>query len=762
MYLKEPLFFKELKSLREQIPELEKQEGGRAALWKLLRNSARTAPESFPWYTPFVAVVTGEKEDRERAKRVIRLYLQKLQPMRYLSGLQFHFWCFAFPHAKWALYFQWLCSDGVFTPEERKEMEEQFISCSFLNFYYGMNTKPDPECVDNQTLSLALSCALVGYIFKTDGESKLAEIMYRDGMRRLPGIIGAMPVSGYSGEGSTYMDCVNGPAIPLAVELLTQVTGDRDVFNTPFEPNGTKPCKVLEMIAREWMPGGLLLPWDSYGYQYGTRSAVSYAAKKTGAGEYLDILEHKCVWTYDVGIGWAYDDLVWTMAWWPEHTDQKKEKKWFDKQVGGILESEDSERYLMQMWDDSGVGMPARMHMNPNAVILNGYKTPLSADGTKKDGMRTRFEFPDAYREVGNLTIGETTRYNFGDACAGGHSVLIVDGNESMRVISELPQSLNAGADFSEASVQAEVTPVYQAIWPDIKKVVRKSRMHQDTFFTVEDLFLAETEHEVAARFLLRPDFAETKRGVKIETPEGVTLHLFDLCGEPAVRKEEAAYYPKQPDGHCVIADFCEKGRVIRHLFAAFISRTRRMEEYETDFACIADPDRRMEYKEAAERLKTPDAVVPLRLPAYMEAEVPAAGRFWYRKKIEKRPGEAWLVLPRGLIDPVLFIDGQEMDLSRFEVSKTLMPSHVKLPADLNEKTSFEFLFRVDVTTSHYETNENGMTVSVNGGVALCYPCEEETVETAEYDGREIRIVTNQNEYRSEYRLMQEDDYVCI
>ena len=54
--------------------------------------------------------------------------------------------------------------------------------------------------------------------------------MLEDGLRRLPVVIGDMPASGYSGEGSAYMDCVNGPAMPLAVELLERVTGGAMCF----------------------------------------------------------------------------------------------------------------------------------------------------------------------------------------------------------------------------------------------------------------------------------------------------------------------------------------------------------------------------------------------------------------------------------------------------------------------------------------------------------------------------------------------------
>ena len=52
-----------------------------------------------------------------------------------------------------------------------------------------MRTKPEPECVDNQALSLCLSTTIVGYLFSQgDSPSEMAKLMLRDGLRRLPGV----------------------------------------------------------------------------------------------------------------------------------------------------------------------------------------------------------------------------------------------------------------------------------------------------------------------------------------------------------------------------------------------------------------------------------------------------------------------------------------------------------------------------------------------------------------------------------------------
>lgn len=758
MYLEDPIFAENKKELRKEIRAIEHGTERRARLWRMMKRCARTAPLSFPWYTPIVALITEEEEDIRNAKQVLHLYLQKLEPMSFYSGLQYHFWCFAFPHAKWAIYFQWLCTLNAYTEEERKEISGKFLSYQFLNFYSGMNTKPDPECVDNQTLSLALSCTLIGYLFSRGEETdEIAELMYRDGLRRLPGIIGAMPKSGYSGEGSTYMDCVNAPAIPLSIELLSRITGDPELFWKEFEPNHCRPVQILEATARAWMPGGLQLPWDNYGYQYGTRSAMAYAAAKTGKGEFFEILEKQSTWSYDVGIGWAYDDLPWTLIWWPlSGAKTKKEKNWYHPEVGGILESKDSNRYLMQMWDDAGVGMPARMHVNPNAVILNGYGIPLSADGVKTDGGCERFCFEDTYREVGFLNIGESVRYNYGDGCAGAHSVILLDNWEGMRVMKKHPQRAENSADLEKNCIYSDVTPVYREHWSDVEKVARKSSLCHEKFFLIEDYVKAEKEHTITSRFLLRPELVPEENGIKIRTPEGVTLHLLDVLGCQEIQSEAVEAFPKRPEEHCVLTDFNSRGKKARRLFLAFISNTIEEGEKERNVACISDPKQCYSYEEARELLKNPQARVDMEYPAYMEANLPVCKRWWYHKTVAKQNGESYLVLPRGLRNPALWINGKKIDLEPFSQSEVLIRPHVKVPEEFREDETIDIVFMTEVAVSHYEGNENGMTVSLNGGMAMAYPCQEEVVEAVRYTDGMLEVQTNREAYRTAYELMEE------
>ena len=438
----------------------------------------------------------------------------------------------------------------------------------FVNFFYGMRTKPEPDCIDNQTLSLCLSTTIVGHLF-SQGErpSRMAQIMLRDGLRRLPGLLADMPPSGYSGEGSSYMDCVNGPAVLLAVEVLERVGGYRRVLEEPLAEGLGRPINALRMVARSCMPGGLLLPWDNYGYQFGVRSTLAYGARRTGEEVFLRVLEEECIWTYDIGIGWAYDDFVWTLIWWPHNrpagvsTSSSAWRDWYEPLAGAAFASSDGHRYVIQMWDESTPVVPTRGHVNPNAVLFNGFRTPISADGSPVANASHRFQFDDTWRQVSFLAMDTDSRVNYGDGCAGAHSVVLIDGLEGMRAHETYEQVAATAHDPQQQWVWADVTPIYRENVPDILEVSRRTQLHDDRLVTIIDRVRAADEHTVTSRFVFRPEVTAVPSGVRVRTPEGVTLHLVEALGSSGVSVEVVADHPAKPDGRSVLVDFTARGR---------------------------------------------------------------------------------------------------------------------------------------------------------------------------------------------------------
>lgn len=745
----EPFLLDDVDALRRDLLALGPADGRRYELWTMLRDSARRAPDDFGWFVPFVAVITREEDDIARARHIIDAYLSKLDPMSFSTGLQFHFWCFAFPHAKVALYFQWLCAVGAYTSEEAEEIGHRLVEFHFVNFYYGMRDKPEPECVDNQALSLVLSSTIVGHLF-SQGEhpSAMAQIMLRDGLRRLPGMLAELPQSGYTGEGSDYMNCVVGPAVPLAVEVLERVGGYRDVLKTPLEEGGARPVAVLRMVARSFMPGGLLLPWDNYGYQFGVRSTLAYGARRTGEDLFFEVLENEVIWTYDIGIGWAYDDLVWTLIWWPAERPAGRDpawRDWYEPAVGAAFAADGGDRYVVQMWDESEPVYPTRAHVNPNAVLFGGYRVPISADGSPTEGAEHRFQFGDTWREVSFLAIDSTTRYNFGDGCAGAHSVILLDGLEGMRAHTDYRQ-VTATAHDRSGWVWADVTPIYRENVPDVVEVSRRTQLHEGGLVTIIDRVRSTQTHAVTSRFVVRPEVAPIPGGVRVRTPEGVTLQLVDVDAATRVSVERAGHVPAKPDEGSVLVDFVSTGTDVERVFVALTSRELETDSPVGPAAVIADTDATLDYATANRALAATPVRVPMQLPAYLEADLPPGQHWWYRLDLDKRREDAWLRLPVGMHDARLFIDGVEVDLSAYRVSGELIAPRVPLPARVRDTDRIEVVLRLSVPRGHYD-GEGWGTIGMTGGMGLGYAVAEERLEAVERDGRRLRVITDRGVY---------------
>lgn len=747
-----PFLIKDVHQLRTHFLSSAGQDQQEMRLWQLIRNCARTAPKQFPWFTPFVALVTQDAQAIKHAKAVLQDYIDKLEPMSFASGLQYHFWCFAFPHAKWSMYFQWLMTMDAYSADEAASIREKLIVYQFTNFFYGMRTKPEPECIDNQTLSLVLSNVMVGYLFSRDGQSSaMAEAMLQEGLRRLPGIIGGIPASGYTGEGSSYMDCVIAPAIPLIVELLQLISGETNLYHAPFAPNQVSPRTILEMAARAWLPGGLLLPWDNYGYQYGVRAPIAYAASHTKEERYMHLLQHEAVWSYDIGVGWAYDDLVWTCIWWPsERGSASALTHWMHPELGGVLHASSHPLTLIQMWDESEPRIPTRLHVNPNAVLFHAYGVPLSMDGSVRSDI-TRFQFADTWRETVHA-VGEVTRYNYGDGCAGAHSVLLVDGWEGLRAIQSYQQFQALEVDAIGGAMTTDVTPLYQEHYADVQVVKRRSSLAQDRFFIIEDVAIFHEPHQFTSRFILRPDVVECGQGLKIRTQEGISLQIIDLLGQTSIAHERLSgpVYLYHLDRDVEIVDFL--GSSGHRLFVAWISRSSQPTEQLRDWHAIWDESDELSYDQALELLNASPYRVALELPSYMEQALPIVKRWWYAKRIEKPRGLCWLQLPRGMHEAACWINGESIDF--YSPEWAVLAPVIQVPPQWEQAEIIDVVIRTDVPMSHFDGKGEG-TVGFNGGCYLCVPCAEEVIVDAYYEDEQITIKTNLEHYHWPYRLME-------
>ena len=751
-----PFYIDDLAALREKLTRAERDGTRMGQVWSSVRRRVRAKPDGFPWLAPFTALVTGEPRDLEAARSAVRNYVATFDDISFSMGLQFHFWCFAFPHARWALYCQWLDSIGAWTPEEAAHLREELVRFQFVNFFYGMRTKPEPECVDNQSLSLCFSNGLVGHLYG-DGapHSAVAQRMLTDGLRRLPPMLGGFPPSGYSGEGSTYMDLVVGPCVPYVTEFLERVAGG-DWFSKPLPPHGGSAEAVVRMIAREWMPGGLLLPWDHYGYFQPARSCIAYGARRTGDPLYLRLLEEDANWSQDAGVGWGFDDLVWSLVWWPDRGHAAAKPmfvSWCAEEVGGALVSTDAQFYLMQMWDPSTPRTPGRAHVNPNALVLSAWGSPLTADGVPHKGC-TAFNFDDTWLEVtcANFT---PVRSNFGSGCGGAHGVLLLDGWEGMRAMTEYKQAGAVQFDAAGKSLQADVAPIYRERWPDVRMVRRKSTLCAERFWLIEDLAVSEKAHAVTARWYLRPAQVAAERGVAVETAEGVRLRLLPLLGPDGASVRRIEGFPDRLDGESLRVDFTQQGAECRWLWLAWPENTREVvADLAADWTAAADPQESLDLAAAQRILAASDLRLPFTQPPFLLADLPVVRRWWFRKTVAVPPdGPCWLRLPRQMFDPRVWIDGRAVDMSSHALRMNLLPPQIALTEASGGK-SVEVVVSCACGVSQYGKDDHEGT-GFSGEPALLRARTGAAGLEASYAGGAVTIRAEGRSWTVPYRLME-------
>lgn len=747
-----------LPALRTKLARAEERGSRMGRVWKYLKRVSRAHPQAHPWLLPLVALVEEDADLTAHAKRAIQQGLATYETVGaawYLNNI----WCFSFPLARWALWFDLLRRNGAYDEAEAHALAGRFLLQQYRDGHSVLLCKPYPECVDNQAAALVLSSYLVGTLLAdAPGGGHLARFLRAESAPRLGAMIGGMPPGGYSGEGSTYQTQIVSFAVPLIVEALEHLTGE-DHFARPLPPQGTSAFDILRMTKRLWMPGGTVLPWDDYGYQFSIRWPLAYFAHRTGDPACLDLLEHTANWSRVIldNAGWGLDEPLWTLIHWPESDELRRPVRhasWVSWDDGGCLVSPDGNRYAMQMWDPTSA-LPIRGHVNPNSLIFAVDGIPVSADGSFAPGKQP-LKFPGA-THTRIFGPGEHQTLDVSKGCGGGHNAILLDGNEALRPRDGYERSYLADFNAERAVLTGDVTGLYRSVYPDALCVRRSTRLIENRFWLVEDYAAFEEAHEFTSRWFFRPGAQPAPDGVDVTTPEGVVLQMRNLLGSAHAAVRRLDGYPKAPDECSDLVDFA-LGRAAseaRWLWLVWPSRDRAVSlELDTGWRARPVPADADGTALAAHA----DRSYPLQpgLPPLLQADVPATAVWGFDRRIPVPASQRWwLRLPRGIGQATkLWIDGREVPIAFAPSGADLLPTFVPAPLESQGRSEVHVALRIEYFMGG--ARKDGLTCVADGAPAVCVEDRAAPrIASARYeDGYVLLTTTDGAKFKAAHKLL--------
>ncbi|MBM4032134.1 MAG: hypothetical protein FJ291_10150 [Planctomycetes bacterium] len=532
------------------------------------------------------AALLGEGVDEAREQ--LRAAWRYLGSADTAGDFQFHTWCRCGAETRRAAFFDWFAHRGLWSRAEVEEAAECFLGFAFKHPFAVLHARGRSS--NNQAISMALHLAVVGFIFGHKlADHPTGKFLFDYGLGRLPDLIGLFPADGYGGEGSTYTSHVNTPLAYWTAEFLRQVLG-RDFLDVPFRPNGTTLRRMVEMELRITSPGGLLAPWDHYGWQPGINaSPFAYLARTTGDPNYLSLIPALGLWEHDGYLAWGMDDPMWTLLWWPEefkdYADAKLPAKlfgWFLPRTGAALDDCKRRTRLMQVWDRSGetIAVVGRLQVNPNHLMLDYAGEPVFQDGIQ-EGERDPWGFPPD-KVLERLGAEERERYlaylaSIGIGKEQFHKVVLgiapgLLGVANAIVVDEEPWYWPGGErvgkpEFYAAGgglqgVTADCASFYQPRY-GVSRARRSSVWTGAGFGLVVDTLEAASDHIWRWQAYLRPNVEMAGESLRIRLTNGRSVLL---AWEPGaeVRTTPVEGFPRTEEKRSLRLDLLQRGPTAR------------------------------------------------------------------------------------------------------------------------------------------------------------------------------------------------------
>ena len=468
------------------------------------------------------------------------------------ESLDGHIWCVAPRAMRLAVYFTWLDAQAAWTPEERRRIGNALMD--FFHYYVIPVLRARTPGGHNQQFSMTFCSSVAGQAFAdVDGVSARARALCDWALPKFRQVLGLMPASGYSGEGSTYQSDVVSPLVMWAGVFMEQL-GERDVWTRRHEPNGACLADTLRIEAAMGSCGGLLPPWDHYGWaRIHNLAARSLWVGLSGNAQLLPVAEN--VWDAESFIAWRDDDRLWTLVYWPEGEDGDRLSVisdsspttdhrslitdhspvlngWSLPAVGAAIEHLPRKLRVMSVWDrcSGSVQAVCRAQVNPNHLMIDLGGEPVSADGWEDGRERlvsdaslacTLAALSPVEQEMIRQQYGSIEKWVcnqqhgfLGQACA-----IVVDGWESY-----FPRQAREGRlvferrEATRHTFTGEAAAYYQPTF-DVTRMRRTVSMGDNGVTWIVDDIHADSAHAFTWRMWLR-------RGLRQAGPHRVQLGL--------------------------------------------------------------------------------------------------------------------------------------------------------------------------------------------------------------------------------------------
>lgn len=586
--LNQPLFAGDPSCVKEK---LEGSSGLLAQCWRDFQANMM-ADEKSRASMVYLPALLGDDEALAEARTRLQDSCRSLREGDAENACQFHTWCRCGSVTRRAAYFDWLAHRNAWSDQEIADAADAFLGFAFKHPFEVLNARARSS--DNQSLSMALNCAVLGFLFGYKlSDHPTGKFLFDYGMGRLPDLIGLFPADGYGGEGSTYTSHVNTPLAYWTAAFLDQLTGE-DYLDVPFEPNGTTLRRLVEVEMRLLSPGGLLAPWDHYGWQAEENaSAFAFLASAGRDPRYLSLIGALDLWPGRGMLAWGNDDPLWTLVWWPkefrDHDDRSLPEElfsWFLPHTGAALDDAERRTRLMQVWDrcaDTFAAM-GRAQTNPNHLILEVDGEPVFQDGVPEKGTDPWHYPPE--KVLAPMSEEERERYvryrtsiNYGEdeknnalkkVVAGAAAGLL--GSANAVVIDEEPWYWPSGTRTGDPVfygrtdqlqvVSADCAGYYHPTW-DIEEARRTSLWTADGFGLVVDHLRAPSAHTWRWQAHLRPQVEMEQNQVLIEIPDGPPVRLAWAPG-PDVNAELIDGFPRTQEGESLRLELRAEGQMAR------------------------------------------------------------------------------------------------------------------------------------------------------------------------------------------------------